>query len=191
MSKIPTSRVGRLNAYAQVFTCSRVIWRPAVRSLLDDAATGEGAPTELEMLRDLHNKLTSLPEPPAGPRLDMPRGMSEFAQLTPRQRAAAFLVIGLEYPFEAAAFVMARKPAQVQLEVISALFMLEHVLPLRRTLSPKARARANTGRPAGGSQVVQIPFRIGSHDRTSLFRQPARNGRTEYIPAFDVVNCRA
>jgi len=191
MSKIPTSRVGRLNAYAQVFTCSRVIWRPVVRRLLDDTATGEGAPTELEMLRDLHHHLTTLPEPLAGPRIDMLRGMSEFAQLTPRQRAASFLVIGLEHSFEAAAFVMDRKPAQVQLEVISALFMLEHVLPLRRTLSPKARAHANTGRPTGGSHVVQLAFRIDRRDRESLFRQPADNGRAEYIPVFDVVNCRA
>ena len=145
MSHISAPQLRRLAAFAQVCTCNRGASRGALVAFLREVCARACAPAERDLLRELHIRLHSTPGASRIEDVNATPGMSEFAQLTARQRAATFLVLGLDYDFGDAALILGRTVHQVRLEVISAMFLLEHVAPARRPASAGRRQPPGQG----------------------------------------------
>lgn len=143
-------QVGRLRAFASVSTRAH----PAADAVILDLLAERGSATtdSVTLYRELHVRLRRL-APRSAPRsssgLPASDAWRDFQQLKDIQRSAVFLVLGLDFSIADAAAVLGEPEGWLTMEVISAMFSLEHVFPAQR-----ARAR---GRRVGTAQPAALP----------------------------------
>lgn len=164
--------VGRLRAFASLTSGAHPDADAIVRDLLEHA---DGAAREpaLAVYRELYGRLRELPPRAAKPGAsDSPRGTdirADFQQLRDVQRGAVFLVLGLDFSIEEAAAVLDEPESWLAMEVISAMFSLEHIMPgerayqRRRRVAPARQAPREAAASGGaGSQPPWSDSRLAA-----------------------------
>lgn len=137
-------QVGRLRAFASVTTRAHPAADAVILELLQERG-GSATADPVALYRELHLRLRKLApmtadaRPPAG--RPAPDAWRDFQQLKDVQRSAIFLVLGLDFSIRDAAAVLGEPETWLTMEVISAMFSLEHILPAQRVPARTAGAR--------------------------------------------------
>lgn len=151
VSRALERQLGDLRAFGQLVTRGHGDAERVLLTFLRELAS-QPAPSLLEIYRAFHERLRALPELPFAADCDLLSkhpGLHDYCQLTRSQRATVFLVIGRDFSFDDAAFILQKPREWLEMDVIAALMLIEHVIPVRDqdlALQATALASARRGR---------------------------------------------
>jgi hypothetical protein len=133
----------RLRIFADLCGRAKPETEHVLATFVTEMANSEPPAKPATAYRNLHHRLAGLPPrtTPENRRLLRPAHLPDwenFRRLRPLQQLCVYLVIGLEFSAAEAAFILNEDEDFIAMEVISALFSLEHILPFSRPPRPRA-----------------------------------------------------
>lgn len=134
----------RLRIFADLCGRAKPETEHVLAALFTEMANSGPPPKPEIAYRNLHHRIAGLPPrtTPDNRCLLRPAHLPDwenFRRLRPLQQLCVYLVIGLEFSAAEAAFILNEDEDCIAMEVISALFSLEHILPFSRPPRPPER----------------------------------------------------